>query len=53
MAEAPQPASQPQVVILSSTEDNVLQPDAMRGSEHFLAGLRVRDMEEERRKKAS
>ena len=35
--------------ILSSTQDNVLQPDAMRGSEIFLRDLNVVDEEADRR----
>jgi|KBSMisStaDraftv2_1062788.scaffolds.fasta_scaffold01203_18 hypothetical protein len=35
--------------ILSSTQDNVLQPDAMRGSEQFLKDLNVVDEEADRR----
>lgn len=48
-----QPASRQstkgKATILASTEDGVLQPDSMRGSEEHLKDLDVEDLEEERR----
>lgn len=39
----------PKITILGSAEDNVLQPDAMRGTEHFLKDFDVLDEEQDRR----
>ena len=37
--------------IAASADDERLEPDAMRGSEHLLQGLDIEDMEAERRKR--
>lgn len=36
--------------IRASVDDNALEPDAMRGSEHVLRDLKVQDDEADRRK---
>lgn len=35
--------------ILATAEDGVLQPDSMRGSEQYLQGLDIIDLEQDRR----
>jgi len=36
--------------IRATTDDNALEPDAMRGSEHVLRDLKIQDDEADRRK---
>jgi hypothetical protein len=49
---APLSANAPQSkqYIKASTDDNALEPDALRGSEHVLKDLQIQDDEADRRK---
>ena len=60
MAEATTPATPttsptsspaPKQYIKASTEDDALEPDALRGSEHLLKDVQIQDDEADRRKK--
>lgn len=51
---APTPSassSAPKQYIKASTDDDALEPDAMRGSEHLLKDTPIQDDEADRRKK--
>jgi len=47
---APANAPQPKQYIKASADDNALEPDALRGSEHVLKDVKVQDDEADRRK---
>jgi len=47
----PAPTMAGKQYIKASTQDDALEPDAMRGSEHLLKEAGVQDDEAERRKK--
>ena len=53
-ANPPTPASSSSAskqYIKASSDDNALEPDAMRGSEHLLKDVSIQDDEADRRKK--
>lgn len=50
-ASSPLTPAKPSQYIKASTDDNALEPDAMRGSEHLLKDTPIQDDEADRRKK--